>query len=110
MWVTNVPQYISFLKRLNKLNQAAPQGSCTPIRYCNIIYNIYYFINLYCCLGLKFQNPNVAGEMANLIVANHEKYTPCMSLPSEQKNILKKVPFHGDQLFKERARNTIWTY
>ena len=48
--------------------------------------------------------------MANLVIANQEKYTPFMSLPNTQKNILRKVPFHGDQLFEERARSTIWTY
>ena len=36
--------------------------------------------------------------------------TPCCTLPSGQKKILHNVPFHGDQLFEECARNVIWTY
>ena len=48
--------------------------------------------------------------MANLLIKNQEKYTPCSSLPTKQKKILLNVPFHGDQLFEERARNTMWTY
>ncbi len=49
--------------------------------------------------------------MANLIITNQEKYsTPCCTLPSGQKKILQNVPFRGDQLFEERARNVIWTY
>ena len=48
--------------------------------------------------------------MANLMIANQSNYTPCSPLPNEEKNILRKVSFHGDQLFEERARNTIWTY
>ena len=48
--------------------------------------------------------------MANLMIANQSNYTPCSLLPNEEKNILQKVPFHGDQLFEERAWNTIWTY
>ena len=47
--------------------------------------------------------------MANLIITNQEKHTPCCTLPSGQKKILQNVPFHGDQLFEERARNVIWT-
>ena len=48
--------------------------------------------------------------MANLIITNQEKYTPCCTLLSGQKKILQNVPFRGDQLFEERARNVIWTY
>lgn len=33
------------------------------------------------------------------------------SLQTEEETIvLKTVPFHGDQLFEERARNTQWVY
>ena len=48
--------------------------------------------------------------MANLMIANQSNYTPCSPLPNEEKKILQKVPFHEDQLFEERAQNTIWTY
>ena len=44
------------------------------------------------------------------MIANQFNYTPCSPLPNEEKNILGKVPFHGDQLFEECARNTIRTY
>lgn len=47
--------------------------------------------------------------MANLLITNQEKYVPkCSS--ADEKKILISVPFHGDQLFEERARNTKWTY
>ena len=48
--------------------------------------------------------------MANVIISNQENYVPCCSLANNQKKILRPVPFHGDQLFEERARNTKWTY
>lgn len=46
--------------------------------------------------------------MAQLLQHNQENYVP--SLTQGSKIILDKVPFHGDQLFKEHARNVIWTY
>ena len=48
--------------------------------------------------------------MANLLIANQEKYVPKCLLAGNEKNILQPVPLHGDQLFEERARNTKWTY
>ncbi len=47
--------------------------------------------------------------MANLLITNQEKYVPISCL-DDNKQILRSVPFHGDQLFEERARNTQWTY
>jgi hypothetical protein len=60
-------------------------------------------------LGLQFKNPNVASEMANLLITNQEKYVPKSCL-DDNKQILRPVAFHGDQHFQERARNTKWTY
>ncbi|CAB3997520.1 hypothetical protein AC249_AIPGENE16794 [Paramuricea clavata] len=60
-----------------------------------------------CCLGLQFHNPNVASEMAQFLISNHEKYVPCYG---ETNGVILTVPLHGDQLFEERARNTQWTY
>ena len=57
----------------------------------------FFFLYLKCCLGLQFKNPNIAAEMAQLIISN-------------QKEVLKSVPLHGDQLFEERARNLQWTF
>ena len=61
-----------------------------------------------CSLGIEFLNPNVESEMAQLMISNQQKYVP--SLQTEEPVVLKTVPFHGDQLFKERARNTQWVY
>ena len=58
---------------------------------------------------MQFLNPNVSGEMAQLLQHNQEKYVPCLT-KGTVKTILEKVPLHGDQLFEERARNVIWTY
>ena len=58
---------------------------------------------------MQFLNPNVSGEMAQLLQHNQEKYVPCLT-KGTNKTILEKVPLHGDQLFEERARNVIWTY
>jgi hypothetical protein len=60
-------------------------------------------------LGLQFKNPNVASEMANLLITSQEKYVPKSCL-DDNKQILRPVAFHDDQLFEERARNTKWTY
>ena len=58
---------------------------------------------------MEFLNPNVAGDMAQLLVHNQEKFVPCLETETK-KVILESVPLHGDQLFEERARNTAWTY
>jgi len=47
--------------------------------------------------------------MAQLLISNQDKYVPTLKTDSETV-ILKSVPFHGDQLFEERARNTQWVY
>ena len=58
---------------------------------------------------MQFLNPNISGEMAQLLQHNQEKYVPCLS-NGNNKTILEQVSLHGDQLFEERARNVIWTY
>ena len=47
--------------------------------------------------------------MAQLLISNQDKYVPTLKTDNETV-ILKSVPFHGDQLFEERARNTQWVY
>ncbi len=64
---------------------------------------------LQCCLSLQFHNPNVASEMAQFLISNHEKYVPSYGEKNEKTSI-QTVPLHGDQLFEERARNTQWTF
>ena len=58
-------------------------------------------------MGLQFQNPHIASEIANLLTTNQEKYAAKYSLDGNEKKILQPVPLNGDQLFEERAR---WTY
>ena len=58
---------------------------------------------------MQFMNPNVSGEMAQLLQHNQEKYVPCLT-EGTIKTILEQIPLNGDQLFEERARNVIWTY
>ena len=60
-------------------------------------------------LGMEFLNPNVAGDMAQLLMHDQEKFVPCLET-DKKKIILEHVPLHGDQLFEERARNTAWTF
>jgi len=55
-------------------------------------------------LGVEFFNPNVGSEMAQLMLSNQQKYVPTLKT-KEETVILKPIPFHGDQLFEERARN-----
>ena len=62
-----------------------------------------------CFLGMQFLNPNVAGDMAQLLQHNQENYVPCL-INEDKKTVLAPIPLHGDQLFEERARNVIWTY
>ena len=47
--------------------------------------------------------------MAQLMKSNQQKYVPSLQT-EEEPVVLKTVPFHGDQLFKERARNAQWVY
>ncbi|CAB3998266.1 Hypothetical predicted protein [Paramuricea clavata] len=66
-----------------------------------------------CCLGMEFINPNISGEMAQLLITNQDKYVPKTSSSdchSGSQNVVSKIPFHGDQLFDERARNVKWTF
>ena len=66
---------------------------------------------LQCALGVEFLNPNVAGDMAKLLLSNQEKYVPvCKNGADDSTIVLSQVPYHGDQLFEERARNVQWTY
>ncbi|KXJ11322.1 hypothetical protein AC249_AIPGENE23166 [Exaiptasia diaphana] len=60
-----------------------------------------------CCLDVEFFNPNIAGEMAQLMQKNQSKYVP---LSADGKDVVSTVPFHGDQLLEERARNVKWTF
>lgn len=72
-------------------------------------YILYITLFLQCSLGVQFFNPNVAGEMAQLMISNQENYVPTFETRG-QNIVLKTVQFHGDQLFEERARNTKWVY
>lgn len=56
-------------------------------------------------LGLQFLNPNVAGEMAQLLIRNQEKYVPTVG-SGETRKLLDSIFFDGDQLTEERARNS----
>ena len=72
------------------------------------------------CVCTKWMAPSVA-LVCNLGIlmwlvrwqklkkTNQEKYVPCSS-GKGKKNILTKIPFHGDQLFEERARNIQMTF
>ena len=69
---------------------------------------------LQCSLGVEFLNPNVSGDMAQLLLKNQDNYVPTAAIlegdAKKEKCILDTIAFHGDQLFEERARNTQWTY
>lgn len=54
---------------------------------------------------MEFFNPNIAGEMAQLLMKNQLSYVPCSPA-----GVVTPIPFHGDQLFEERARNVRWTF
>ncbi len=56
---------------------------------------------------MEFNNPNISGEMANILIANQDRYVPKTSGDCDRdiQSIASKIPFHGDQLFDERARN-----
>ena len=57
-----------------------------------------------------FLNPNVAGDMAQLLMKNQENYVPVLKVNDDVSCLLAIIPMYGDQLFEERARNTQWTY
>ena len=60
---------------------------------------------------MEFLNPNVAGDMAQLLLKNQENYVPvCRNASEGSTTVLSQIPYHGDQLFEERARNVQWTY
>ena len=72
-------------------------------------YKLHSFV-IQCCLGMElFYNPNIAGEMPHLLLSNQEKYVPYISL-DDCKSVATQIPFHGDQLFEERARHVKWTF
>ena len=58
---------------------------------------------------MEFYNPNIAGEMTHLLLSNQEKYVPYISL-DDCKSVATQIPFHGDQLFEERARHVKWAF
>ena len=57
---------------------------------------------------MQFLNPNVSGEMAQLLQHNQENYVTCLNKGTTK--TIEQVSLHGDQLFEERAQNVIWTY
>jgi hypothetical protein len=59
---------------------------------------------------MDFQNPNVAGEMAQMLLNNHKKYVPTTSSSADSTDTAAIIPLHGDQIFEERARNVQWTF
>ena len=59
---------------------------------------------------MEFKNPNVAGEMAQMMITNQDRYVPSMVTTSCKKEVLAPVGFQGVQLFEERARNVQWTF
>lgn len=65
---------------------------------------------LQCCLGMDFLNPNISGEMAQLLLNNQEKYVPIVQSDQGCKKVVTPIPLIGDQLFEERARNVKWTF
>ena len=58
---------------------------------------------------MEFFNPNIAGKMAQLPMKNQELYVPC-SGAGESKQVITSIPFHGDQLFEECARNVLGNF
>ena len=51
----------------------------------------------------------MAGEMAEMMAFNQQKYVPCLSSYGG-KEVFIPIALHGDQLFEERARNVQWTF
>lgn len=54
---------------------------------------------------MEFLNPNIAGEMAQLLMKNQMNYVPC-----DTSGVVTPIPLHGDGGFEERARNVCWTF
>lgn len=60
---------------------------------------------------MEFLNPNVTGDMAQLLQHNQEKYALVMVNEQDSTStVLAWIPLHGDQLFEERARSVKWTF
>ena len=59
---------------------------------------------------MEFLNPNVAGDMAQPLQHNQEKYVPAIVKEDSTSTDLACIPLHGDQLFEEPARNVNWTF
>lgn len=59
---------------------------------------------------MEFLNPNVAGDMAQLLQHNQEKYVPVIVKEDSTSTVLAFIRLHGNQLFEERARNVTWTF
>ena len=91
---------ISRCKRKGFVNQEPPTGNIVFVHVC---LQVCYFLSLKCCLGLQFKNPNVAAEMAQLIMFDQETYVPCTTV-NGKREILTQVPLHGDQLFDFHQR------
>ena len=58
---------------------------------------------------MEFYNPNIAGEMAQLLMKNQKNYVQSCG-DGDSKELITPIPFHGDQLFEERAQNVIGTF
>ena len=65
---------------------------------------MHYFVSQ-CHLGVMFKNPNVSGDMTDILQHLQETYVPC-----DENKVLKPVILHGDQLTEERARHVQWTF
>ena len=77
-------------------------------------FNKTYSTILKCCshsmLGMEFLNLNDAGDMAQRLMHNQDKFIPCLDGQTNKTIIIEHVPLHGDHRFEERARNTAWTF
>ncbi|XP_078343148.1 uncharacterized protein LOC144628902 [Oculina patagonica] len=63
-----------------------------------------------CCLGLTPLNPNISGELAQVMMRNQELYVPTIKLPNDQEVHVETIFFDGDALTEERARNVQWMF
>lgn len=59
---------------------------------------------------MEFLNPNVSGDMAQLLQHSQEKYVPITVNKDSTSTVLACIPLQGDQLFEERARHVKWTF
>jgi len=59
---------------------------------------------------MEFLNPNVSGDMAQLLQHNQEKYVPITVNKDSTSTVLACTPLHRDQLFEERACHVKWTF